>query len=222
MRYFYIDTENVKDYSFISNWEVGKGDIVILFASENSGTIKLNLLSSLELKGAKLVFEDVILGEKNAMDFQMVSCLAMNIASNNSYTENYIVSDDNGFNTAIKYLSRKYRNADIFIIKPSYDTTATKILNNAKNLNDLNKGMRESLDSNIFSRIYSSYKNRFTSKQNLKGFKDNLKSGLKDVHEIYLNASSEEAFYNTLRNKFGRTAGSQIYIIYKNYSKKYR
>lgn len=217
MRFFYVDTENIKSYDFMEEWNLNKNDTVIFFISENSRTIKFKDLYKFIDNEATMIFEDVIVGEKNAMDFQMVACLASNLALYNNQTiTHYIVSDDNGFYTAIKYLNNKYNHTDIFIIKPDIDKSILNLVNKVSGLNDLNNGIRKLCGQDVCMKVYPTYRDLFNKKQKakeeeaLKGENEYI-----EITTIYNNSSNLRDFRNALRSKFGNVVGNQKYLEYK-------
>lgn len=213
----HIDTENVKSYDFIKNWILGKDDTIIFFISENSKSIKFKDLNIFKENESIMIFEDIITGEKNAMDFQMVACLASNLAiHNNQLITHYIVSDDNGFCTAIKYLNNKYSDTNIFMLKPDIDKSILKLVNKVSGLNDLNDGIRKLYGQDICMKVYPTYRELFNSKR-----KAQEEEALKKENEyieitmLYEKSSNLREFRNSLRSKFGNVIGNQKYLEYK-------
>ena len=45
-RVFLVDSENISDYSFVHNYSLNKEDVVVIFASDNSKSIKIQGLQS--------------------------------------------------------------------------------------------------------------------------------------------------------------------------------
>lgn len=118
MRYFLIDSENVQQYKFIEELELNCDDKIIMLISERSKSIKAEDLKRFTSCPAEIEFEDVYTGYKNAMDFQLITNLALIISSDKNVEENsyFIVSNDNDFNMPVKYLKDKTQ-ADINILK---------------------------------------------------------------------------------------------------------
>lgn len=218
MRFFYVDTENVKSYDFMEDWALDKDDTIIFFVSENSRAIKFKDLNKFKENEATMIFEDVIVGEKNAMDFQMVACLASNLVLYNNQTiTHYIVSDDNGFYTAIKYLNNKYSHTDIFIIKPDIDKSILNLVNETSGLNELNNSIRKLCGQDICMKVYPTYRYLFNKKQKTKEEEEALKEENEyiEITTIYNNSSNLRDFRNALRSKFGNVVGNQKYLEYK-------
>ena len=218
MRYFYIDTENVKSYEFIDNWNLSKDDTIVFFVSENSRSIKFNELSKFLSLSSKTIFENVVSKEKNAMDFHMVASLATNIVLLDKHIEHYIVSDDNGFYTAINYLQTKHNDVEIFVIKPDVDKSAFSLLNSSEGLNDLNCKMNKKFGHDICYKIYPTYRHLFTNNKIQKELEER-----KQIEEtLFLKNACDYSknlrdFRNSLRSQFGNSKGSELHLKYKEY-----
>jgi len=100
-RLFIVDTENTNDYSFISEYKLIKNDIVVLFISNRMKGIKDDGCLELFNTKAKIVIEKVEVGEKNSLDFQIVVYVSER-TFRGGYDEIYIVSNDCGYNQAIR------------------------------------------------------------------------------------------------------------------------
>lgn len=212
MRYFYIDTENVKSYEFLDSWNLTKDDAVVFFISENSRSIKFNELNKFLFLPSKSIFENVIVKEKNAMDFHMVAYLATNIVLSDKNDEHYIVSDDNGFYTAINYLQTKHEGVGIFIIKPDIDKTLLKMVNKVEGLNDLNNKINKSFGHDICCKIYPTYRHLFMIKKAEREKEEKVKTEeLLFLNELYKTSANLRDFRNSLRKKYGNIKGSEMY-----------
>lgn len=124
-RVFIMDMENTNNFNFLKKYEVSKKDEVILFLSDNSRCIPPKDLTYILDNEINIKSEYVSVGTKNAMDFQMVAYISLNVKSNKQY---YIVSDDKGFEVAANYIKYK-TNKKIEIINQEVETIkATEIL----------------------------------------------------------------------------------------------
>lgn len=103
-RIFVMDMENTSDFGFLTKYEVTKKDEVILFLSDKSKPIANKDLRYILDNKINLKNEYVTVGTKNAMDFQIVAYISLNLKSNREY---YIVSDDKGYDSVINYMSTK-------------------------------------------------------------------------------------------------------------------
>lgn len=103
-RVFVMDMENTNNFGFLTKYEITKKDEVVLFLSDKSKPIVSRDLQYIIDNKINLKSEFVSVGTKNAMDFQIVSYISLNIKSNREY---YIVSDDKGYDTVIDYMATK-------------------------------------------------------------------------------------------------------------------
>lgn len=71
MRYFYIDSENVKQSNFIEELNLGADDKIIISVSDKSQKINIKDLQKLTSCKANIEY-------KNAMYFQLLTNLALN------------------------------------------------------------------------------------------------------------------------------------------------
>ncbi|MFI3210720.1 MAG: PIN domain-containing protein [Peptostreptococcaceae bacterium] len=125
MRYFLVDSENIKNFNFIYDKNVNKYDTVVIFFSVNSKKIDLSYVKTLIDCNVNCIFEEVNVGTKNALDFQLVSYLSILCYENKelNYTY-YVVSDDNGFEVACDFIKSK-TDTNIFVLK---DEPKTKVI----------------------------------------------------------------------------------------------
>lgn len=192
MRYFYIDSENVQQYNFIEELSIGANDKIIMLVSDKSQKIRIKDLERFTYCKAKIEYEHVYTGAKNAMDFQLVTNLALTVSNNNSNENSYIVvSNDNDFNLPIEYLKNKTK-ADISILKTDInihekheELTNHKEVKENKNLNidkDVIAIMRKAKD---LSKLHNELKNKYGNEKGRKiyievknYFKENKKNCL--------------------------------------------
>lgn len=162
MRYFYIDTENVQTYTFLEDWEIGSSDKIIMFISPNSKNIKITDLQRFIRCNGTIEYENVKVGEKNAMDFQIIAYLGLNLSSQKNINEcsHYIVSNDNDFKIPIEYLKEKTGMA-IEIIKSEVDRDVYKLIKKCTDLNTFNKELTSLYGGEVARNIYWTYKPQF-------------------------------------------------------------
>lgn len=100
-RYFLVDFENVQVHGLLGLDKLKESDAVTIFFSKNADNISFELHLALNECRAKLDFQKVGTGVKNALDFQLSSQLGyiinQNIVAGNKKVNYYIVSRDNGF-----------------------------------------------------------------------------------------------------------------------------
>lgn len=162
MRYFYVDTENVQTYTFIEDWNLTSSDKIIMFVSENSKNLKISDLQRFTNCKAVIEYEYIKTGEKNAMDFQMVACLALCVASqkDSSESSHYIVSNDNGFKISAEYLKEK-TGAVIEIIKSEVDREVCRLMKKCADLNNFNRELVTLYGGELAKNVYWTYKSHF-------------------------------------------------------------
>lgn len=108
-RMFIIDTENLNKYDSIYNRGLTPVDCVVFAYTENSRGVHLKEIQPIIDSGCEIQFEKMEAGRPNALDFQIVTYLAMKVLEFKDYSDSvefYIVSSDKGFESAINYLHR--------------------------------------------------------------------------------------------------------------------
>ena len=90
------------------------GDVISLFYSNKTGSIKLNPLGPACLKGIRMDFVQCDNGKPNALDFQLVSSLGFYASTEPVGTEFIIVTGDNGFMSVIDFWARRGINVRVF------------------------------------------------------------------------------------------------------------
>ena len=98
MRIFYIDYENVHYVGLAGIENISCKDKIIIFGGINEG-IRFEDISRLLKTKAKLDFVTVLTGKKDALDFQLVSHLMLNIDKRYEY---FIIAKDTGYDYAIE------------------------------------------------------------------------------------------------------------------------
>ena len=128
---FLVDTENIGSYDFIDNYTFNEEDEIVFFVSENSKKISLKELIRLDNCKGKRKMESVLVGTKDALDFQLVDYMTREVVLNRS--DIYIISEDKGFKAAIEYIKNFY---DVDIELVSSDQIAN---NEVKEKNIINE-----------------------------------------------------------------------------------
>lgn len=100
-RYFLVDYENVQAHGLVGLSKLKSTDAVTVFYSDYADTLSFDLHIALNESRARVDFQKVSTGVKNALDFQLSSQLGyiinQNIVAGNRGVKFYIVSMDNGF-----------------------------------------------------------------------------------------------------------------------------
>jgi hypothetical protein len=95
--YYLVDFENVRSKEILSLENINKGDVLIVFYSDNSGEqVSFDLLEHISVNKAHIKTFKTFVGTSNALDFQLSSYLGYLIREN-PYSKFYIVSNDKGY-----------------------------------------------------------------------------------------------------------------------------
>ena len=157
MRYFLVDTENISKYDFIQEYDLTNEDTLVMFVSEKSQNISVMDLLNITRRNIQIKEEEVYAGTENALDFQLVAKLSIMVCTLDKGTPFYIVSNDGGFNVAVKYL-KETMDANIEIIKTvcneiafdidnldiekELDEATKEVINNSGTLSELHNNLR--------------------------------------------------------------------------------
>lgn len=106
MSYYLVDYENVKKDGLNGINELSAEDTVCIFYSENADTITFDMHRKINESQADIVFQEVEVGTKNALDFQLATYLGYMIAKDKEQ-EYFLVTKDNGFNILCSYWSKQ-------------------------------------------------------------------------------------------------------------------
>ncbi|MBQ1544783.1 MAG: hypothetical protein IIZ60_03360 [Clostridia bacterium] len=112
MNLFLIDYENTKSAGLDGIERLGKNDRVWLFYSENANTLTFRMHKKINECKAEFHFQEVGVGSKNALDFQLVTYLGYLVAM---YPQDhfFIVTKDKGFASAAKFWTDRGIKTDI-------------------------------------------------------------------------------------------------------------
>ncbi len=104
MACFLIDYENEggRVLEGISLLNLTENDEIIIFYSESSSRITMELLKELDRIPAKKLYIKVETGTRHSLDFQLVSCLGAFIYKN-PLKDYYIVSKDRGYDCVCRF-----------------------------------------------------------------------------------------------------------------------
>lgn len=115
MNYYLVDYENVKTHGLDGIDDLGPEDVVCIFYSENADSMTFDLHRRLNESRAKIIYQKVDVGTKNALDFQLTSYLGYMICENRGREVSYfIVTKDHGFSSLVGYW--KKREIDIALV----------------------------------------------------------------------------------------------------------
>lgn len=206
-RYFYLDTENIQTYNFTTNWNISKGDTVIVFVSSSSKNIKFEDLKFFTNTDATFVYENVATGEKNAMDNQMIVDVSIRAIRDNSM--HYIVSDDCGFRVAIDYLNAKLDNRRAYLIRPSLDDEIWKLVFKHDKVGCVHNDIVAKYGDSVKKQIYYTYRDVFEAVKKPQNENN-------EIIDIIIKSKDLNCYRNNLRKKFGDKKGNEMYWNTKN------
>lgn len=238
-RLFVVDTENTNNYSFINNFKVNENDNIVLFFSNNSKSITIQTFDEILKCGAKILTENVNVGGKNALDFQLVAFITEKTIRGN-FSEIHVISNDTGFNYAIDYINSYYEgNVNLEIIQ-----NINKNTSKGKKNNKTVKINKESEEKKAFEEV-ASEKEENSENNNLifinntekelsqEDYDKNIvdeaiknmvinidKKQLQFIHKSMKQCKTYKSFYNSITNSF-RKDGDKIYkelIKYKKFN----
>lgn len=238
-RLFVVDTENTNNYSFINNFKVNENDNIVLFFSNNSKSITIQTFDEILKCGAKILTQNVNVGGKNALDFQLVAFITEKTIRGN-FSEIHVISNDTGFNYAIDYINSCYEgNINLEIIQ-----NINKNTSKGKKNNKTVKINKESEEKKAFEEV-ASEKEENSENNNLifinntekelsqEDYDKNIvdeaiknmvididKKQLQFIHKSMKQCKTYKSFYNSITNYF-RKDGDKIYkelIKYKKFN----
>lgn len=238
-RLFVVDTENTNNYSFINKFKVNENDNIVLFFSNNSKSITIQTFDEILKCGAKILTQNVNVGGKNALDFQLVAFITEKTIRGN-FSEIHVISNDTGFNYAIDYINSCYEgNINLEIIQ-----NINKNTSKGKKNNKTVKINKESEEKKAFEEV-ASEKEENSENNNLifinntekelsqEDYDKNIvdeaiknmvididKKQLQFIHKSMKQCKTYKSFYNSITNSF-RKDGDKIYkelIKYKKFN----
>lgn len=110
MRIYYIDYENVKGAGTEGIDGLSVDDRVKIFAKGKSDAMKFDDIKLIMTSKAKVVIDDVVTGTKNALDFQLLADLLVDVFDNrkaNVSARYCIISKDKGYDPAILQMKKR-------------------------------------------------------------------------------------------------------------------
>ena len=123
---YFIDYENVTQNGLIGVDKLPKGSVICLFYSKRADKLPIDIVSAINVSKVKLLTFKVDVGQRNALDFQLVSLLGYIIAKHRQlkiFPYYHIITKDTGFNSIINM----WANLGIDISR--YETIAQSIGN---------------------------------------------------------------------------------------------
>lgn len=111
---FLIDMENVGCNSLTGYELLAPRDEIHLFIGRCTDKIKTDFLANMQKKQIKVVYHDIIVNGKNALDFQITSFLGV-LVSTKKNADFYIVTEDKGYDSSILFLKDHFNKRKIHI-----------------------------------------------------------------------------------------------------------
>lgn len=105
MKHYYIDFENVAQYGLEGLENLNQGDKISIFFSENARMIDMTKISNMQKQGIIVDYQKITQTAHNALDFALVTELAM-YSHDHPEEEYFIISQDKGFKMAAQILKQ--------------------------------------------------------------------------------------------------------------------
>lgn len=102
MRVFLIDFENMRSEGLRGIDNLSAEDTVVIFYSNNADTLSFAAHAMIMSSKANIVYYKIKRGGKNALDFQLITCLGYMLAKEPE-AEYFVISKDTGYDFAIEF-----------------------------------------------------------------------------------------------------------------------
>lgn len=178
MNYYLVDYENVKSHGLDGITSLDENDALVIFYSENADSLTFGLHRRLNESKAKISYQKVDVGTKNALDFQLATYLGYLVRDNEGKESTYyIVTKDQGFSSLVNYWKRRKINVSLIVDLSGRDVQKEK--------NDLRVQVEKVVSDEAVVDIVVKYIQQYKTKLGInnalaKEFKDSKKAS-----EIY-------------------------------------
>ncbi|MCI7321845.1 MAG: PIN domain-containing protein [Lachnospiraceae bacterium] len=178
MNYYLVDYENVKSHGLDGITSLDENDVLIIFYSENADSLTFGLHRRLNESLAKISYQKVDVGTKNALDFQLATYLGYLIRDNEGKESSYyIVTKDQGYSSLVNYWKKRKINVSLIVDLSGRDEEKEK--------NDLRVQVEKVVSDEAVVEIVVKYIQQYKTKLGInnalaKEFKDSKKAS-----EIY-------------------------------------
>lgn len=116
MNYYLVDYENVKSHGLDGITSLDSDDVLVIFYSENADSLTFGLHRRLNESRAKISYQKVDVGTKNALDFQLATYLGYLVRDNEGKESSYyIVTKDQGFMSLVNYWKKRKINVSLIV-----------------------------------------------------------------------------------------------------------
>lgn len=215
MKVFLIDYENVNKDGLKGIELLDCNSNVIVFYNNNC-TIPINLMLQLQQSSIKFEWIELTESGENALDFQITTYLGYIIARfqclNCINNEIYIISKDNGYNSAIKF------------VKSKFDVTVKKYTSIENALNNKSVSTTAIVTAPPTGICVANQNNQSTIHRKINELLKDAKldtyiTQSSNIFNIFIKSTSLADFSNNLKQKF--TDGNDIYLALRPYFKEY-
>lgn len=178
MNYYLVDYENVKSHGLDGITSLDSEDVLVIFYSENADSLTFGLHRRLNESRAKISYQKVDVGTKNALDFQLATYLGYLVRDNEGKESSYyIVTKDQGFSSLVNYWKKRKINVSLIVDLSGRDVQKEK--------NDLRVQVEKVVSDEAVVDIVVKYIQQYKTKLGInnalaKQFKDSKKAS-----EIY-------------------------------------
>lgn len=117
MNYYLVDYENVGTEGVKELKKIKSEDVLVIFYSERSKSISLDVINIISNSNIKLVVQKVTVGTKNALDFQLATYLGYLIGKESSAGKYYIVSKDKGFDCLCEHWKMQHVSVERILLE---------------------------------------------------------------------------------------------------------
>ncbi len=176
-RIFLIDKENTGNRFTKGLDKLTSEDVVIVFQWQQGGQIKTEALEALAYCKAKVEVRRFQIHTKNALDFQICTYLGVLYGQYGRNAQYYIVSNDNGYKSAIEFMRNNIDSRARFEIIPTCETEKEEA-------GDL---LSTVLEDRYNRKVRSTIRTGLRTTKDLNGFHTYLQQNLRnDYRNIYM------------------------------------
>lgn len=179
---YLVDFENVHANGIKRLLNVSERDTVIIFFSEQSKNITLDVIEEVTKNNAILTCHKVNIGTKNALDFQLSSHLGYLIGKDVNDTKYHIVSQDKGYDCLCDYWRKQGINVDRIgttepVSAPTFKKKSKTKTSNLATFKEIKKYLSNEDDPGEILTIFNQHKTKQEICNGIaKKFKDNKRT----------------------------------------------
>ena len=185
MRHYYVDYENVAHYGLEGLESLERGDKISIFFSENARMIDMTKISNMQTHGIEVDYQKITQTAHNALDFALVTELAM-YSKDHPEEEYYIISQDKGFKMAARVLRQHHQESFVLRQAASIQDALDEEYTGAANAR-----MKELLPDDIVDQYE------------------------RQLERAIRKSSSKDQLFRSMVETFGQDMGQKFYTIIK-------